>query len=345
MKPLLQQVNTFELSDPIIPEDRRIHIPNWNRTPRPPALITLKGLPVSTRGATTFFAAMAGSGKSRFCEIICTVWLNPDIDGLGFRVMLTNTRPKILYVDTEMSLDEHDDAWCRMMTRAGLKKPKIDKRVVWMNLRAQTPEERKETILKTLRDNPEIGLVLIDGAGDMVEDTNSAIDAARFTTWLACFNPNIGVLVTIHLNPEKDNDRNQKLRGHIGSELIRRASYGLVLRQTAIPGVFAITNAFTHGKGRNAARVNAYYKFSNEEDTFVTEEELAGRPIRSADQHKVMLKVIFKDKDALMSSEITKAIMKYRDIKERAAKTIQAQLVKQKILELGEDTLYRVVLQ
>ena len=62
------------------------------------------------------------------------------------------------YVDTEMTIDEHDEAWMRMITRAGIQKPELSKLILWMNLRSQTPEERKQTIETTLQNNPQIGL-------------------------------------------------------------------------------------------------------------------------------------------------------------------------------------------
>ena len=91
-----QQVNRCDLSDLKIPDGNRIHIANWNQKPRPRPMVTLHGVPVAVRGALTFLSAMAGCGKSRILEILCTLYLNPNIDGLGFELNLTDEHPKFL---------------------------------------------------------------------------------------------------------------------------------------------------------------------------------------------------------------------------------------------------------
>ena len=89
-----------------------------------------------------------------------------------------------------------------------------------------------------------------------------------------------------------------------------------------------------------------HYQFCQSESTFISAEAPNGRLIRSADHHLTMLKSIFKDKkETLMRTEITNGIMNFRGIKKRGAQTLQAKLVKEKILELGADTLYRMQLQ
>ena len=62
-------------------------------------------------------------------------------------------------------------------------------------------------------------IILIDGIGDLVEDTNSIQETTVIYLWLIelITKYNLSVIVTLHPNKGKDT-----ARGHIGSEMLRR---------------------------------------------------------------------------------------------------------------------------
>ena len=314
----LKQGNLFDIRDSIIPEDKRIFLPNWdNKPPQKEIVITVQGKKVLTTGNMLSIVSKPGVGKTSLCEGTIASLLNPQCDSLGFNVKLSGTRDKILYIDTERTVGDTWNSWERTYTRAGLSKPDIDKRVIFVNFKAVNVGERKKHVETILKDNPEIGLILFDGAGDFIRDTNSIPESGEFIDWINTFNPFISLIVTLHTNP-----REVKPRGHLGSELCRR-SESVFLVQKVEGGIREITTSFEYGKVRNDNdEISYFYTYSEQDQMFISTDYTPKKALTTEKEanHKEIASKIFEGKTECSTSYIISEIAKINEITEQAAK-------------------------
>jgi len=242
------QTDLFSIKQPILPKDKRIFIPSWsNEPPFIEPIITFNDIPILTLGNLTLICAGSGVGKSALMEVIASSWLMiKQFDTIGFRTKLPYEKDKILYIDSERSTRQNWISWKRTLTRAGINKPDVDERLIYINVRKYPILDRKDFINAFLNDNNDIRLILIDSIGDYLIDKNSIHDTIAIIDWLNSFNPYISVVLTLHTNPT-----NPKPTGHLGSYLLNKVDACLLIRKTLDKqGTREITTDFEFGKVR-----------------------------------------------------------------------------------------------
>lgn len=271
--------------------------PNWENQPPPQkTVIKFQGKGVLTVGNILCFVSRPGTGKSSICEGIVAKYMNPECDGFGFDVALSIERPKILLFDTERSYEDTWNSWKRTYNRAGTKKPEINKNVFYFNIKYNSSAERKTFVETKLKEHPDTGLILFDGAGDFVNDLNNPQETSKLIDWLNSFNPLIAIITTIHSNTTDDD---YKPRGWVGSELCRRAESVLVIRKVAAnKNIREISSVFAHGKNRNDNdAMTSYYEWNDDKKMFISTENVS----ETAHQNKKeiecqqLLNVIFNE--------------------------------------------------
>lgn len=201
---------------------------------QPPPFVpvySLCGHPTCTSGNLTSIVSQAKTGKSAvvgamlgstmvddFCDTV------PDL--LGFK-SANPANKAVIHFDTEQS---PYDAWhvvARAVRRAGVSSPPA-----WLIsycLTGMLPRDAWKAVQEGIRRASEqfkVHSILIDGVGDLVHDVNDAGECNDFVAalhGLAIANdcPIIGVL---HFNPDS-----AKARGHLGSQLERKAESNLRL--------------------------------------------------------------------------------------------------------------------
>jgi len=307
----ISQVGLFDITESIIPADKRLFIPCWDNKPaQTKSIITLNGVKILSTGNLSTVISRPGVGKSSICEAIIASCINKNCDSFGFSTILYGARNKILYIDTERTIGDSWNSWERINKRSDIKKPTNSDVFIFINAKAVPIKERKQYVVDILNDNTDIGLVIFDGAGDFLMDTNSIQETVEFIDWINTFNNQISILVTLHTNPTDD-----KPRGHIGSELCRRAESVLLLKKLD-DGIREITTNFTHGKVRNDTdQVTSHYEYSEIEDMFVTcktPPAQANPPKRSNlekdDKDQSFIKKVFNGSPLLSASYITSQI-------------------------------------
>lgn len=287
------QASIFDTPESIIPADKRLFYPDWsNKPPIMPTVIKTAGKRVLTTGNILAIVSRAGTGKSALCEAQIAYLLNPNCDSLGFEIELKAPRNKVLYIDTERTIQDTWNAWARTYRRAGMKEPEIDKRIIFANFKAVSIPERMAYVNAILQNNPEIGLIFFDGIGDFIRDTNSIQESGAVNDWINTFNPFISMVFTLHTNPT-DN----KPRGHIGSEIMRRAESVFLVRK--LEGeIREITTTFEHGKVRNDGdTISTYYRYSETSGMFISAEHTPEPPVKAITKEKT-------EKYLLMATEI-----------------------------------------
>ena len=125
---------------------------------------------------------------------------------------------KVLYFDTEQSSFYVQQLFHRIKIMANVKN--IDANFYCYALRSLSVEQRVEIIDYVFKQSKNIGLVIIDGIRDLMKDINSAEESTELTTKLMQWSETTGahILTVLHENPNSE-----KLRGHIGTELMNKA--------------------------------------------------------------------------------------------------------------------------
>ena len=247
-------------------DNENLFIPTWKNEPeaREPILF-LNGVSILTYQNVSCFVAAPGVGKSAICESVCAAVIGTNgSDTLGFTV--SNEVTRVLYLDNERTDTDVWNSFKRTHKRAQTQNKTIKgKTVDIVGLRMLAGlKERKETI-EALISEGNYNLVIIDGAGDLVNDTNSLIEAIECKVWFRKLTSKykISILTTLHFNKNS-----LVVRGHIGSEILRECEG--VLGVIKEGDVRTITTEFESGKGRNATSISSSYVWSENAQMFVS---------------------------------------------------------------------------
>ena len=269
-----------------------VYVPNWDNQPVPKEpVVTISpnggmGYRIASEGNICVVVAQPGVGKSAVCEALCSSALNPRSDTFGLSVNLNYER-KVLYIDSERDIDDHHGSWRRMLLRSGIRSPEDDtmpdgssfsQSIVDFQLWTTVPSNQaRMDLLFNLIESEGYALIIIDGFGDFVRDVNDAEEVDKFASGLRSLiiKHRVAIFGTIHANP---ND--EKARGHLGSELIRRAeSVFLLQREDDQRGVRKLTTDYKHGKVRNATdNLGARFEWNFREEMF-TSLNMTYRPV------------------------------------------------------------------
>jgi len=244
-----------------------VYIPTLlNKPPFKEPLISINEASILTAGNISCIIAQAGYGKSSMCEAILAKVINPLCDGLGFNVSGKITQA--VYIDCERTRQDTHASFERALRRAKL----IDSdKIILANIRLANLQERKQIIIDLVEEfKPE--LLIIDGAGDLAEDTNSNVESNAIKFWLRTLAEKytLSILTTLHPNPNTE-----KARGHLGSELQRECEAVVIIKKEG--NLHKITTEFSLGKNRNAGNSTAHFTWNEELSMFTSNEPVSKR--------------------------------------------------------------------
>lgn len=245
--------------------NEKVFIPTWNNRPEElPAVLMLNGTSILTHQNIAAVIADPGMGKSSLCEAICAVHLNGDIDALGFQGD-TEFRG-IVYADFERTNLDVWNSFNRMARRAQVPQGCDTNNIVIAGMRSVPRLAERMAAIEDLLSAHPCSLLLLDGAGDLVTDTNDINQAVECRIWLRELTVkfNLSIFTTIHPNPGTD-----KPRGHIGSEVVREAECVILAKRTEYD-INLLTTDFAHGKNRNNKKFTTAYYWNDTEKMFTT---------------------------------------------------------------------------
>jgi len=203
----------------------------------PPELrevFTLKGVSIATPGNLVAICAQAKTGKTAFIGAMLAAAMGADGDSLGVESANAEGRA-VLHFDTEQAPRDHWTVIQTALRRAGL--PTAPAWLRSYGTAGWQISDRRLAIEHALRlAKREFGGVhslFLDGVADFVMDPNDGEECFPFIDSLQALAvrfdcPIIGVL---HLNPGTE-----KSRGHLGSQLERRAETNLILEKDSETG-------------------------------------------------------------------------------------------------------------
>ena len=260
--------------------DAELFIPNWNNKPKyKPPLIKLNSESILSFQNISCIIAPPGAGKSSVMESIISAVINKTSDNLG----LETNALSVLCIDFERTQTDVWNSFYRTMQRAKVKEGTNFENVNIVSFRnIATAEKRKEKI-ESLLSKKHYEIILLDGIGDLVNDTNSLAEAIECKNWARSITSifNTSIFTTLHPNKNSNTPR-----GHIGSEILRE-SENVLLIEIAEDGTRTLTTDFTHGKSRNGKHANGCFVWNEELKMFVTSEFVkTERKVKEAPENK-----------------------------------------------------------
>jgi len=292
----------------------------FNPNITPPSLRTVYSLDeqvIATPGNLATITAMPKAGKTATIGgmIASVIAECSGGDFLGFSSSNPNSLA-LLHFDSEQSPDDHWHQVARALKRAGLQKPPP-----WLYSYcltglgyAQAWECVCEATRRASNQHPGIHSILIDGAADLVNDVNDPTESNDFVATLHgnAIQYDCPIISAIHFNPG-----GEKTRGHLGSQLERKAETNLRLDKP-----HEVTTIWSN-KQRRAPIPKATgpcFLWSDEAGMHITCE--TGNDRREAakeERMRVEVQKVFRDSKAMRYSDLKSTVMSRLSVSDRTA--------------------------
>ena len=212
----------------------------YDPSKRPPPMrkiFQLNNTVICTPGNLTAITAQAKTGKSAFCAaMMAATMYHPDADSDCLGVFGPNYEKKaLIYIDTEQS---PEDFWF-LVTRA-MDRAKNTTPPEWLYafcLAGLNPRECRKSLTLLLDELAEkhhgIQAVIIDGVADLVPSVNQEDECNSLVAELhgLAIKYDCPIIGVIHMNPKSERGNFDKVRGHLGSQLERKAETNLKLEK------------------------------------------------------------------------------------------------------------------
>lgn len=196
----------------------------------------INGRSVCTAGNLTNIIAQAKAGKTAvvaaaIAAVMCAEYGNTACDNLGITATAPSSK-RLIHFDTEQSIFDHDQLMRRAMRRAG-----VDKPPTWLDsygCAGFSAAELRQSLTCTMTDAQTAGgvfAVIIDGTADLMNDVNDAEECNAFVAELhaLAIKHDCPIVNVVHENPGGNDG---KMRGHLGSQLERKAESNLRLKKS-----------------------------------------------------------------------------------------------------------------
>lgn len=224
-EPTPEMVN--EPADPATPEIARLldaaRINPADTIAEPPTCLTIEANEakaiIGTAGNFSVIIGAAKARKSFMTAAIVAAFLNTNQPVMGcLRGHLQIGKPGVLLIDTEQGRFHVLRGVKRICLLSGIDTPE---HLHTYALRQYDTRQRIEAIRYVIENTPGIGLVVIDGARDIVFSINSEEEATATASLLLQLTEQYGIhlLTVLHTNKGANADA----RGHLGAELINKA--------------------------------------------------------------------------------------------------------------------------
>lgn len=183
--------------------------------PEPQVLVSRDGLPVCTRGNISMVVGLPGARKSFLCTGIAGAFLSSFCIGLRGEI----GGGKLLWLDTEQA-DGHVARIGRRLNRiVGNEENINDSRIKIHRLREYTPDKRRK-VMESCGKMYRPDFIVVDGVADLISDANDVSQSTSIVNDLMRISKEYDchILVVVHANVGSE-----KARGHLGSEVLRKA--------------------------------------------------------------------------------------------------------------------------
>lgn len=316
---------------------------------KPEPIFLLKDQPIATPGNIVALYAQAKAGKSAVISALIAAVITDDEHGdfLGFQSAANPEGKAIIHLDTEQSRYDHEQVVMRALRRA-----EREQIPLWLRSYCLTDLDiatRRSFISKELeRANKEhqgVFCVLVDGIGDFVPDVNDITSTHEFIVELhgLAIKFNTVLILVLHENPGTGKLSIEKMRGHLGSQLERKAESNIRILKEKDGTCLVYTEKSRHA---NIPREHAHkFAWSDAQSTHATIEGSNSTSDNTAERHFV--EAIFDTPDALGGfsySALHERIRELGGYKPGSERHRFTKLLKLNLIERNNQGFYRATL-
>lgn len=304
------------------------------------SVVAVNGVPLGTQDNLFCITGGEGTGKSNYIAAILAGTLGRERlkaeQTLGLEVTANLKGLAVLHYDTEQSEAQLYKNLEKTLRRAGIKSvPEFYHSLYLASL------SRKDR-LKIIRESMDlfhhkhggIHLVVIDGIADLIRSANDETESIAIVDELYRLAGiyNTCIICVLHFVPN-----GIKLRGHIGSELQRKAAGILSIEKDDNPE-YSVVKALKVRDGSPLDVPIMLFGWDKEADMHVYrgEKSKEDKEKRKTDELLAVVKSAFRAKLKLSYQELCDVLMREMEIKDRTAKKYIAYMKEQRIL--SQDT-------
>lgn len=311
-----------------------------------PTVFEVNGVPLGSCDNLFCLTGGEGVGKSNFvAAIISGSLVAKELETertLGLTVIPNPTKKAVLLFDTEQSGPQLYKNMEKALRRCYLTEPPSHFHAY--HLQTHSREERLDMIRTALDMNfyehKGVKLVVIDGIADLVRSANDEIESIEIVDELysmagfyhCCF------LCVLHFVPN-----GMKLRGHLGSELQRKAA-GIVSLEKDDNQDCSVINAIKVRDGSPRDVPHMLMGWDKDEEMFIYKgvKSGGGKNGQKYSELKDTALKLFKNADSLYYTEMVDQIMDMMDVKERTAKDYLKYMRDNEIIEKSSGSKYQI---
>lgn len=298
-----------------------IDFENPPKAPEP--LLTINDVTIGTPGNLVCVAGSEGSGKTNYLGGILSGAIKPygiDVDTLGTTIKENIDQRAVLLYDTEQSEFQLYKNLTYILRRSSLERPPS-----WFKafcLVGISRSERMNLILESMDrffyEYGGIHMVVIDGIADLlgaVNDEESSVKLVEELFRMAAIY-NTVIVCVLHLAPS-----GMKLRGHLGSEVQRKAA-GILLIEKDDNNNCSVVKALKvrDGSPLDVPMVQFGWSKTEGRHVYLGEKSKEDSDLRKTNELKDAATEIFKDKVIIPNQQLVQAVMEQMDVKERTAR-------------------------
>ena len=298
-----------------------IDFENPPKAPEP--LLTINDVTIGTPGNLVCVAGSEGSGKTNYLGGILSGAIKPygiDVDTLGTTIKENIDQRAVLLYDTEQSEFQLYKNLTYILRRSSLERPPS-----WFKafcLVGISRSERMNLILESMDrffyEYGGIHMVVIDGIADLlgaVNDEESSVKLVEELFRMAAIY-NTVIVCVLHLAPS-----GMKLRGHLGSEVQRKAA-GILLIEKDDNNNCSVVKALKvrDGSPLDVPMVQFGWSKTEGRHVYLGEKSKEDSDLRKTNELKDAATEIFRDKVILPNQQLVQAVMEQMDVKERTAR-------------------------
>ena len=299
-----------------------------NPPPVAQMVVSVNDVPLGTQGNILCITGGEGTGKSNYVTALIAGAIgqsdnNKDkvMDTLGVSVCENSKRKAILFYDTEQSEVQTYKNITNLLKRCG--RESMPEYLKAYCLTGMSRKERLQAIIQSMDkfhyQFRGIHMVVIDGIADLIKGANDETESIAVVEELYRLTGiyNTCIVTILHFIPS-----GLKLRGHLGSELQRKAAAILLIEKDTDPSV-SVVKAL---KVRDGSPLDVpIMQFAWDKDVrmhvYLGEKPKEEKEKRKEDELVAVARDIFGRQDFITYVDLAEQIQAILDVKERTAKS------------------------
>lgn len=313
-----------------------------NPPPVAQMIVSVNGVPLGTQGNLLCITGGEGTGKSNYVAALIAGAVKPEkkgtIDTLGISIERNPKGKAVLFYDTEQSEVQLYKNVSTLLRRCGR-----DTMPEWFKAYCLTGMSRKERLKSIVLSMDKfhyqyggIHMVVIDGIADLIRCANDEAESIAVVEELYRLAGiyNTCIVTVLHFIPN-----GLKLRGHLGSELQRKAAAILSIEKDNNPAV-SVVKAL---KVRDGSPLDVpLMQFAWDKDkamhAYMGEKPKEEKDRRKEEELVAVARELFSRKRFISYMELSEELQTTFDVKERTAKSYIRFMREKEIIVKSPDT-------